>query len=360
MKDILRNKRTQIFLALLIIFTVHTQVFTHFAFARSPGGGELAEFDTGKFVAGVGIGMVSSYVGGAISDGIGASVGGGNFLTGTDGVGGFYGTMSNIGNVGSWASSYNSMAALSQLGSGINMLGRSKGWDPSKTVLVSSVAQGVTGGFLNPSSTLGAGAASNATIKAMTVGAISGAAEGAILANNVGSDGTIKPWVSATAGLTGSFVGGVASSMISPVVPSKAGPYKDYVNSGGLTKDRQSFGPVNKNWYNQNVLAPAKANSFFGQALTHGAVRVFSAIPSQAISMGVNKLTKDMDRQDAFMARQAFRGIYPVVGTFYQNGFRDPALEKVGLGHYVGRDGVAGTELQKIDRQPKIPKYDLK
>lgn len=385
-------KRPNILIVLLFAFILNSQVFTHPAFARSSGGGKLAEFDEGKFVTGVAIGLASTFVGGAIADGIGASANGGSFFTGVDGVGGFSGTMAKIGNIGTWASNYNTMTALSQVGAAVNTMGQYKGWDTSKTVLISSIAQGMTGGFLNPSSTLGVGATSNATIKAVGVGAISGVAEGAILAANVDSSGKIKPWVSASAGLAGSFVGGVASASMATVVPEKGikvgqtpnPSYEDFVKSGNpaipsvvsktgynqiaannTVKINLGFGQKSISLGARNKALPTmvktytpvttyhKANNF-GQALTHGAVRAFSAIPSYAISMGVNNITKDMDRQDAFMARQAFRGVYPIAGVVYQNEFRDPALEKLGLDHYVGQNGLMGTELQKIGRPPTI------
>ncbi len=43
MKNILGNKTVQIFIALLIIFTFHIQVFTHIALAHSFGGGNFAK-----------------------------------------------------------------------------------------------------------------------------------------------------------------------------------------------------------------------------------------------------------------------------------------------------------------------------
>jgi len=356
MKNILRNKRTQIFLALLIIFTLQTQVFTHLAFARSSGGGDLGGFDVGKFVVSTGIGLASTFVGAAIADGISASYNEYNFFTGggkidlTTGLkeyGGFNGGISSVGNLGDWASNYSSMLALSEVGAAVNTVGRQQDWDVSQTVLVSSMVTGAVGGGLNPSGTLGVRAASNSTIKAMTVGTISGGAEGMILANNVDSKGRIKPWVNAAAGVTGSFAGGVVASSIAPVVPSKAGSYKDYVASGGMTKDKQSFGPVNQGWYKKNVLAPTKANTS-GQALTHGAVKAFSAIPSELIGMGVSRITKDMDKQDAFMARQAFGGVYHIAGAVYKYKVRDPVLKKFKLDHYIGTDGLSGKPLQKI------------
>ena len=354
MKNILRNKRTQIFLAVLIIFTFHLQIFTQSAFARGSGGGEMGKFDTGKFAVSVGVGLALMAVGNAMSSGMSGAYSSTAGTAGSAFADGFGSSIGTWGNVGTWANNYSSMFALSQVGAAVNTMGQQQDWGNSTTVMASSVVQGMTGGFLNPSSVLGAGAVSNTTIKAMTVGAISGVTEGVILANNIDSDGRINPWVSAGAGLVGSFVGGVASSSIAPVVPSKTGSYKDYVASGGITKDGQSFGPVNRDWYYQNKFSPATKASSFGEAFTHGAVKAFSAIPSSMVSMGVSSITKDMDRQDAFMVRQAFSGAYPIVGTAYGNVIRDPVFEKIGLQNYTGSNSLEGNAKIKIDNRVKM------
>jgi len=57
---------------------------------------------------------------------------GGSFAAGATNAIGNYGS-----SLGSWASSYNSMAALSQLGSAISMTGQQQGWDVSTTTFVS-------------------------------------------------------------------------------------------------------------------------------------------------------------------------------------------------------------------------------
>jgi len=400
MKNILRNKRVQISLALLIIFTVHTQVFTHLAFARSSGGGDLAKFDTGKFILSVGIGLASSVAGNVISSGVSsAATTGGSFVTGAGNA------LSSYGSFGSWASSYNSMAALNQLGAAISMTGQAEGWDVSTTTFVSSVAQGIVGGGLNPSSTLGAGGISNSTLKAMGVGAISGATEGAILANNVirsnDSDihGTQNPWVSAGANLAGAFVGGIASASMAAVIPEKgtkkiqapSPSYQEYVKSGEpiFKKGPNSLAPDNlgsESAYNKIAALKTKTTAAlkikaeeklissetmteiatwpvmvktstpvttyhkaktFGQVLTNGAVRAFSAIPSSAVRMGVGSITKDMDKQDAFMVKQAFSGAYPIVGTAYKSWVKDPVFERVGLENYVGQKNGALMPLHK-------------
>ena len=164
---------------------------------------------------------------------------------------------------------------------------------------------GAVGGGLNPAGSLGSSIMS---------GTIAGTTEGVILANNVDSNGRINPWVSAAAGLTGSFAGGVASS--------------------------------------------GMAGGNFGKAFTHGAVKAFSAIPSELIGVGVNHITKDMDKQDAFMVRQAFSGLKPIAGVVYKHG--------LGLDDYTGSNGLVGTRhqssviepIQTYDTSVSIPKTD--
>ena len=472
MKNIFRNKTTQIFLAVLIVFTLQIQIFTQSAFARGSGGGDLAEFKTDKFIASVGIGLASAVIGNVVSSGISAQLGGASWGGGVGANGttyaGMNGAMSSYGSAGTWMASYNSMAALSQLGSGISMMGQQQGWKGSTTVLVSSVAQGAVGGLLNPSSTLGLSSKSadgqirannesnmnsfdltkstdadgklitrwsegdlvelnkfksgtfntvmkvgssrpdfstfatsmpkevlgkisvdtvtntlengvkaagwqNAMMtsapnftaancfKAIGVGALSGATEGAILASNLDNNGRIKPWVSGAAGLAGTFVGAAASSMIADVVPGVGTDMsvKDYAENDNLMDNVMGVDnrPVKgwtvdsatDEWTGPKTMAQFKADSL-SQVIIHGGVKTFSAIPSRLVSMGVSNVTSDMDRQDAFMTRQAFRGVYPVVGTVYTNEIRNPILEEIRLGQYTGYNGTGGNDLQQIDR----------
>ena len=51
-----------------------------------------------------------------------------------------------------------------------------------------------------------------------------------------------------------------------------------------------------------------------------------------------------MDKQDAFMTRQAFQGVYPVVGTIYKHKIRNPILVDLGLEHYTGYNGTTGND----------------
>lgn len=282
-----KTKKAQIILvALLVIFTIHPQ-FIHLALARSSGGGDLAEFDTGKFVASVGIGLASSAIGNVVTSGIGSALTEtGSFATGATNA------ISNYGNIGSWASSYNSMAALNQLGAVISMYGQQQGWDVSQTVLVSSMVTGAVGGGLNPTGSLGSSILS---------GTIAGTTEGAILANNIDKDGTIKPWVNAAAGMTGALTGGITSAYTAKVIPPDVSGQKFHMADD------------------------------FGEAFTHGAVKAFEAIPSELIGMGVSSITKDMDKQDAFMVRQSFRGLYPIAGSFYKYKIQDPAFRELGV-----------------------------
>lgn len=362
-------KITKILIVLFFAFIFNSQVFTQSALARSSGSGELAEFETDNFLTSVGIGMASSFVGNAISEGFSSSVSGTEGATFfTEGVnaegvayGGFNGAMSKWNDVGTWTSSYNSVAAMNQLGSGVHTLGQQQGWDNSTTYFVSSVAQGaVGGGVLNPAG----------SVDTLVAGTIGGVAEGAILANNVDGNGKIKPWVSAAAGLAGTFVRGTVSASIDEVIPG--GVETDM----SLPKGRDGYirGEDNKlydfqgnvkpvpNWTQDSVTGewsgpqkavPIKAASF-NEAITHGAVNTLSALPSRLISMGVQNMTKDMDRNDAFMTRQAFGGVYPIAGAVYKHEIRDPILIDLDLEHYVGFNGTGDVPIENIG-QPRVP-----
>lgn len=466
-------KRTKILIVLLFAFILNSQVFTQPAFARSSGGGDLGEFKTEKFLANTGISLGSSFLGNAISDGIGASFRGGDFFEGVtntiNGVstttGGFNSAISTWNDTGTWMASYNSMASLSELGSGMNMFGQQQEWDTSKTLLISSTVQGAVGGFLSPSNTLGlssedatkqvekqafddlkeAGFSSKGatkitagtfeknlfkqgvkevnknavsqtatkqatdkivkqasdhikqggfeftswentmvaavpnytvsnSIKAAGVGALSGLTEGAILASNVDRhDGNeIKPWVQSAAGLAGTFVGATASSMLAEAVPEikevkeyKPAPsYDEYVKSGNYT-----YGPVSEKGYNaaidkvsfklpgsgdvrfisetKKILDNTQATNL-GQMAKHGTAKVISAVPSYLLSAGVSTLaSQHEDRQDAAMVRNAFRGLYPVVGVTYYK-FKDPIFEDLGWDEYIGYNGSKGTDQQQL------------
>jgi len=366
MKNFLRTKRTQIFFALLIIFTLHTQAFTHLAFARSSGSGEMGEFETEKFLTNVGIGLAASYVGDAISNGLGASATGGVFFAGGgynsatgEAFAGFNGAISNWSNAGTLASSYSSAVALNQLGAGVNYLGHQQGWENSEITFTSSVVQGaVSGGVINP-------AASTSSLVAGTIG---GVTEGAILANNVDGNNKIKPWVSAAAGVAGSFARGTASAAIDEVIPRRGvetvmslpkgekgyirGENNQLYDFDGNMKPVPGWkrDSITGEWSGPQRSIPIKAASF-NDAISHGAVSALSAIPSRAVSMGVYNITKDMDREDAFMTRQAFRGVYSAVGSAYEYGIRDPILEENGLGNYVGYNG---TTVIPVERESQL------
>jgi len=321
-----KKKRTRVLVALLLAFVLYAQISPHIALARSSGGGDSAKFDTGKFAVSVGIALASAYIGAAIADGINASATGGGFFAGgglnpaTGGTyAGFSGAILDVGNLGAWANSYSSMFALSQVGAAVSMMGQQQKWDTSQTVFVSSMVTGAVGGGLNPAGSLGSSILS---------GTIAGTTEGAILANNIDKDGTIKPWVNAAAGMAGAFTGGIASAYTAKVIPTDISS-----KSFHMTKN-------------------------FGEAFTHGAVKAFSAIPSELIGMGVSNITKDMDKQDAFMVRQAFSGLYPIVGSGYKYMIRNPILRSpilkgmgLDLEKYTGHDGTSGSDWRKLNRQ---------
>ena len=332
MKRTFKINFVKVLSAFLIVFILSAQVSINDVYARSSGGGKMGKFSAGKFAAGVGIGLASMAVGNAISSGINSVAAGGDFFSGVaatatnPAVAGFSGSISSWGNIGTWMVSYNSMAALTQLNSGIGMMGQQQGWGSGATILISSIAGGAIGGILNPSATLGLDSPSIAQspalsipnftfsncMKAAGVGVITGTVQGGINAALADSDGNVAPWAGALAGLAGSFVGSIASSAIAPVIGSKSTGF-------------------------------AKAGSF-GEAVRYGAISAFQSIPSHAIGMGVGYITKDMDRQNAFMVNQAFRGVYPVAGSVWGNTVPNPFTNGMNVRTNIGTiPGGAGS-----------------
>lgn len=265
------------------------------------------------------------------------------------------------------------------------MLGQQQEWENSQAAFTSAVVQGAVGGVLSPTSTLGVPSTHNipTCAKAATIGAIGGTAEGAILANNIDGNGKIKPWVSATAGLAGTFTEAAVNSLVTPVVPKfeeeTTIDFHDYYSdetkyvydseigdwkyTGHLPEtitkpDRSRVNIVSvPGSGNPNAVITTTTYKRFstasnlGEALTYGEVQAISAIPSRAISAGVSTITKDMDRDDAFRTRQAFRGVYPIAGVVYKNEIRDPVFEQFNdLEPYIGSDGTAGKDVLHIDQ----------
>lgn len=252
------------------------------------GGGDLAEFDVGKWALGTAISVVSLGIGSAVSSGINTMWEAGSasaFSTG------FTESISSWSSLSTWADKYAVFAATSQVSNAVGRMGRYYDWDPGLTLFVSSVGSGIVGGAFNPSS-VGTGIVSDGLkfgqfsvpvtgiINGMALGAINGAVEGGILMSLADEKGKLPPWAGPVAGLAGNFATGAIVGGFS--------------QSGGF-----SF-----------------SNGFNPQAALGTAVyNTLRSLPSAAIGVGVNYLTEDMDRQDAFIVKQAFSGLYRVADT---------------------------------------------
>lgn len=141
------------------------------------GGGDLAEFDFSKLAISAGISLGSMAIGGAITRGLQSAYGqvGGIadqsmnlwdiaaaidaetvLKVPTPGILASMGdSLAKSFNVSNFVTGYSTFVATSQVGRAVGMMGNYYGWSPSSTFIVSNVASGLTGGFLNPSITLG-------------------------------------------------------------------------------------------------------------------------------------------------------------------------------------------------------------
>ncbi|MDD5691717.1 MAG: hypothetical protein PHP10_00910 [Candidatus Omnitrophica bacterium] len=256
------------------------------AYRSRDGGGEIAEFDFGKWALGTAAGVVSSTLGSAIISGVGGSLGwtpGGSFME----------SLSSLKGADTWASNFVNSTAVGQVQNAIGMMGNYYGWDPGSTIFLSSVAGGVVGGGLAPGhfgSSLGSGVGVSQSfngslnwLKGVGIGLVEGSVEGAILMSAADKKGRIDPIIGNVANLTGSLVtGGLV---------------------GGLTGPTGEFSFGNMGDFNL-----AKA----GQEAMRVTLR---SIPSAGLSMGVQSITRSMDKQDAYIIKNAFSGAYYMINV---------------------------------------------
>lgn len=270
------------------------------------GGGDIEEFDTGKFITSTVISLGSLYVGNAISSGMNASSVGakgygiaGNFVgVGKEGVAtfgqGFSNSLSGLGSLSGFANNLSTTIVLQQVGSAVGAIGSYYDWNPKTTLFVSSVAQSMAGGMMDtnsafsvqgPGGTLIGGqlAVNDGLLTRAMLGATKGAIEGGILTAFADSKGNVSPWVGPLANLTGSFGTGMVA--------------------GGLTSDKGKF-----SWNNIN-------NFNWEKGFSQGISRAEHSIPNIGVQLGVNYATEGMKRQDADIVRGAFLGAYPVANA---------------------------------------------
>ncbi len=262
------------------------------SFARDSGGGKLAKFDVGKWAAGQAIGLGSFAVGSVIGSGIS-----GAFSTAPNAsfASGISSGISNLGNVSQWAANYSVMAGASQVARAVNTAGRYYGWDPSVTIIASSVASGAAAGGINPSSYGVTGPLYGASMGAFE-GAVSGGVEAALA-----KDGKVEPWM----GLVGGLAGGMATGFVYGTFSQ--GDTRMYTDESGRSfiANTQHFSLGNK--------------PDFGRGLSTAVQGAITSLPSRAIRMGVDYLAQNSsDYQDRAMIQNAFSGIYPIVGATVQ------------------------------------------
>ena len=284
-----RGKAFRVFSVCALFFFSLSFVFPKesLAYRSNDGGGELAEFDFGKWALGTAAGVVSSTLGSAFVSGIGGSLG-----WTTDG--GFMDSLSSLKGADTWATNFVNSTAVGQVQNAIGMMGSYYGWDPRSTIFISSIAGGVVGGGLSPGhfgsslgsglgvfQTLGAGMVN--TLDGMGIGLIEGTLEGAILMSAADNKGRIDPIMGNVANLAGTLVTGT-------LVGGLSGSTNDF-----------SFGNI--------------GNFDFTRAAETAMSTTLRSIPSSALSMGVQSITKSMDKQDAYIIKNAFSGAYYMVNV---------------------------------------------
>jgi len=274
----------RIILASLIFFFAFSFAFPKesLAYRSRDGGGELAEFDFGKWALGTAAGVVSSTLGSAIASGIGGSLGFGDTT--------FMESLSSLKGADTWATNFVNSTAVGQVQNAIGMMGNYYGWDPGSTIFISSVVGGGIGGGLSPGhfgSSLGSGLGVSQTLGSLSglegigIGLLEGTVEGSILMSAADKKGRIDPLVGNLANLAGTFTSGAMQ--------------------GGLTDRAGDFSFTNISRFD------------IMKALEYGLRNTARSIPSAGLSMGVQSITRSMDKQDAYIIKNAFSGAYYMV-----------------------------------------------
>lgn len=259
----------QVALLMLVVFLPQQLM----AARPNAGGADKIEgFDSGKFWTSTAISLGSMYVGGAIASGLDTSISGSFSQK-------FMGSLSSGASLSNFGGYLSTSAVLQQTGSLVGAIGSYYDWSPKTTMFVSSIAQGMGGGMMNPNSVLpiqgpggtligGQSAVNNGLLTRAMLGATKGAIEGGILTAFADDKGGVKPWVGPLAGLTGSFGIGVLAG---------------------------------------------------GGGLNSGISNAASDIPNLGVQLGVNYLTEGKKWQDAQIIHSAFLGAYPVANALATN-----------------------------------------
>jgi len=346
--------------AFLIFFFMASFVFPKesLAYRSRDGGGEIAEFDFGKWALGTAAGMVSSALGSAVASGlksaydfgsISAFMSPASFLSeGQLYQGGFIESISSLSGVNTWATNFVNSAAVGQVQNAVGAVGSYYGWNPGSTILISSIAGGIVGGGLAPGhfgSSLGSGvgvsqifngASSISAFEGMGIGLLEGALEGAILMSAADKKGRIDPIMGNVANLTGSLLTGV---LVGGLTSQEIDYFKEPPSKFGVF----SFGNA--------------GNFDFSQAAQSGMRAVLRSLPSAGLSIGVQSITRGMDKQDAYIVKNAFSGAYYMVNM--PTGY---LVDKAIIPAMFGKEPTTQIKYmespllkQTIDQNPKVP-----
>ncbi|MDD5560978.1 MAG: hypothetical protein PHT50_02465 [Candidatus Omnitrophica bacterium] len=310
------------------------------AYRSRDGGGDLVEFDFGKWAAGTAIGLVSSAIGGAIAQGIGGALSP-NSTFGT----GFMNSISSLSTINSWGTNFINSTAVGQVQNAIGVAGSYYGWDPRSTLLISSIAGGVVGGGLSPGhygSSFGSGlgvaqtlngsiAGTISAFEGMGIGLLEGSVEGAILMSGADKEGNVDPLTRSLANLTGSLVtGGLV---------------------GGLSSSSDGFSFSNIGSFDLSRVT---------QGLQGAAITTLRSVPSALINYGVLSITKNMvDKQDAYIIKNAFSGLYYVVNT-PTNYAVDKAMSSMFANQQTNNQDISNLQSQfrSLPSYPAAKNYD--
>jgi len=278
--NLFKAKWVKCVVILLVAFFLNSTISQNIVLARTSGGADLDDLDSGDIALSVGISLVSFGVGSAIGSGISSAAAGTGFGAGvSSGLG-------SLASASTWANNFGTAAAMTQIGSAVSSYGNYKEWDESRTILVSSIAQGVAGGAMNPTSTLGLTSGSNVGLGTIAQGALVGGLEGGVsggvtasLAHNNGEKnangirtGGYEPWMGFVGGMAGNVVGGMANSTI----------------SGTRANQMSSF-------------------------VDAGVSNMVSSVGSGLLTMGKGYIKEDKDTGDKYLIDAAFQGAYPIV-----------------------------------------------
>jgi len=341
--------------SLILIFCLFLQPVA-FAARSSAGGGKVAKFDVGKWAIGTGIGLASMGVGNAVSNAV--------FTDATLAT-----NLRGLGTFSTWGNNYAIIAGTNQVGRAVGAMGTYYGWNPKSTIFVSSLATGMASGGINPGQFGSEGVLTNSVVglkNGIALGAISGSIEGGILSGLADKKGQLPIWAGPAAGMAGNFATGYVVNGFSTGL-STSKDNMGYVDTEKAfqtyrASQKNTVGPLeSKNMFTERRLAPyieangipqdlwvpvegvgipvefsfknkfttGQKNLIYSQGsysrpmpigvATHSTFRnsfiggVVKSIPASVLSFGVQSMVKNKDWQDAYIVKQAFTGVYPVV-----------------------------------------------